>query len=283
MKQEWENRFLDYFVGTEHDQSDASHDLAHFKRVAYMAEQIADLEEFPVDRLVLMASAYFHDIVSLPKNHPESKLSSKYAAEKTQEILRSMSFPNEKIPHVFHAIHAHSFSAQVTPETMEAKIIQDSDRMESLGALGIMRTFYVCGRLGLKPYHEEDLFAKQRPLNDKQYALDHFYCKLFKLPEMLQTKGGRQMALGRTGFMQDFVDELVSDLQSTGQGGALFIVKACIEAGEHGHKLCDAADPFAVQRRIGSSQNVLDKLMENAKNFAYVSKFISQFKREIVL
>ncbi|HDO7482899.1 TPA: HD domain-containing protein, partial [Escherichia coli] len=76
-------------------------------------------------------------------------------------------FPAEKIEAVCHAIAAHSFSAQIAPLTTEAKIVQDADRLEALGAIGLARVFAVSGALGLALFDGEDPFAQHRPLDDK--------------------------------------------------------------------------------------------------------------------
>lgn len=280
LEEEWEKLFIDYFSKSHVDHDDASHDLGHFQRVYQTAKLIAT-DELAVDTMVILAAAYFHDIVSLPKNHPDNRMSSRYAALKAEEILSQMNFPSEKIGPVSHAIQAHSFSAQIPPETIEAKIIQDADRMESLGALGIMRTFYVSGRLGLEPFHPNDLFAERRALNDKAYALDHFFVKLFKLPSLLQTEGGRRLANTRTDFLRHFIKELELNLGAD-QGGALATVWACHHAGRQSQQLFNVRDPFAQNRPTNSTHFVIDHLIELRQQFPeFIGTFLSQFQKEI--
>lgn len=279
--QKWENRFLDYFKSVQDDQEDASHDLSHFQRVAKTSRQIALYESSKVDLLIILAAAYFHDIVSLPKNHPESNMSSRLAAVKAQEILLTMLFPNDKIGLVCHAIETHSFSANLKPDTIEAKILQDADRMEALGALGVLRAFYVSGRMRRQPYHPTDLCATDRVLDDKAFGLDHFYCKLFKLPQLLQTAGGRSIAAIRTDFLYTFVEELVSNVQK-GEGGAFEVVWACYYAGMNGYKLFDLSDPFAKNRQLDSTQFVLDCLLEKQNQYPeFILKFLDQLSKEL--
>ncbi|MEO8666021.1 MAG: HD domain-containing protein, partial [Ignavibacteria bacterium] len=105
--EKWEKRFLDYFAKGGYDHDDASHDLSHFRRVAHTAHHIAVLESAAIDTEVLLAAAYFHDIVTLPKNHPDNRMSSRYSSAKAKEILDGMNFPAEKIESVCHAIEAH--------------------------------------------------------------------------------------------------------------------------------------------------------------------------------
>ncbi len=146
--------------------------------------------------LVILTACYFHDIVSLAKDHPQRQRSSILAAEETRRLLREefVQFPAEKIEAVCHAIAAHSFSAQIAPLTTEAKIVQDADRLEALGAIGLARVFAVSGALGVALFDGEDPFAQHRPLDDKRYALDHFQTKLLKLPQTMQTARGKQLA-----------------------------------------------------------------------------------------
>ncbi|HCI5765026.1 TPA: HD domain-containing protein, partial [Klebsiella quasipneumoniae subsp. quasipneumoniae] len=102
---DWQQRY-EHWILTHHAQDDAAHDLSHFRRVWATATQLAAGEE--VDRLVLLTACYFHDIVSLPKNHPERSRSSMMAAEKTLAILQSSfaDFPAERYAAVSHAIEA---------------------------------------------------------------------------------------------------------------------------------------------------------------------------------
>ena len=98
-----------------------------------------------VDMLVILTACYFHDIVSLAKNHPQRQRSSILAAEEARRLLREefAQFPAEKIEAVCHAIAAHSFSAQIAPLTTEAKIVQDADRLEALGNDPVVHEFVV--------------------------------------------------------------------------------------------------------------------------------------------
>jgi uncharacterized protein len=283
IEKKWEQRLIDYFFELHHHMDDASHDLGHFIRVHQVAQEIAKNESVFVDKLIILAAAYLHDVVNLPKDHPESKKSSYYSSLKAKDILFHMEFPQEKIEPVCHAIHAHSFSGELEPETIEAKIIQDADRMEALGALGILRTFYVSGRMGTHPYDPEDLHGKRRPLNDKLYGLDHFYCKLFKLPGLLQTEGGRQIADERAKFLHFFIDELEKDL-TAGQGEALVMTDLCYRAGKERLKLFDSSDPLARSRPLNSKIFMVDHLIEMKSQQAkggFNEVFLEQLAKEV--
>lgn len=204
----WKEQFESYL--TEYVFEDASHDLNHFRRVYKIALEIA--KNYDVDELVLLASAYFHDIVGFKKNDPKRSQASYYASLKAEVILKELKFPDEKIEAVKHCILAHSYSANIKPDTLEAKIIQDSDRMEAIGAIGLARVFYVSGQMNSKLFDSNDPFAENRELNDKKYAVDHFYTKLLKLEKTMQTEGGKVIAQKRTQVLRVFLENLKSEL-----------------------------------------------------------------------
>ena len=202
----WETRFINYHRDNT-PTKDGSHDLGHFQRVWKTAQYIDQKEGGIADPLILLTAAYFHDLVSLPKNSPERSASSLLSAERTVLLLKDVftDFPPEKIEGVRHAIHAHSFSAQVAPLTSEAKILQDADRMEALGAIGLARVFYTAGQLSQRLFDAEDPLALTRVPNDSQYSLDHFQVKLFKLPALMNTATGKRLAEEKVGYMRQYL------------------------------------------------------------------------------
>ncbi|HBV5158563.1 TPA: phosphohydrolase [Klebsiella oxytoca] len=209
---QWQQRF-EAWLSEHHSQGDAAHDISHFRRVWATAQRLA--EESDADRLVILTACYFHDIVSLAKNHPERSRSSAMAAEQTLTILQSdfPDFPPERYAAVLHAIEAHSFSAGMAPRSEEAKIVQDADRLEALGAIGMARVFAVSGALNNILFDADDPFADRRELDDKKYALDHFQCKLLRLPETMQTEKGRAMALHNARFLVQYMAKLSAELR----------------------------------------------------------------------
>jgi len=209
---DWQQRFEMWF----HDNyrsDDAAHDLAHFRRVWSTARQLAAGTR--ADELVILTACYFHDIVSLPKNDPLRHTSSRQAAEKTRRILAEdfADFPPESLPGVIHTIEAHSYSAGIAPETLEAGIVQDADRLEALGAIGLARVFAVAGALGTALFDADDPFAEKRPPDDRRYALDHFQTKLLRLPATMQTEKGRALAQENAHFLIQYMAKLSAELQ----------------------------------------------------------------------
>jgi uncharacterized protein len=189
---------------------DGAHDLAHLHRVWRNAAILLE-EHAGADALVVLAACYLHDLVNLPKNHPQRHLASRQAAKLALGRLAALGFPADKLAGVGHAIETHSFSAALTPETLEAKIVQDADRIDALGAVGLARLFYTAGRMGCALAHPDDPMALHRELDDRAYALDHIETKLATLPARMQTAAGRRLAQSRLGQLTAFRDDFISE------------------------------------------------------------------------
>lgn len=209
---QWQQRF-ESWLDEHHASEDSAHDISHFRRVWMTARKI--MIHHQADPLVVLTACYFHDIVSLPKNHPERSQSSRLAARKTRDILHRdfPDYPPDRFAGVEHAIEAHSFSAGIAPQSIEAKIVQDADRLEALGAIGLARVFAVSGGLGVALFDAEDPFADARPLDDRAFALDHFQTKLLRLPDTMQTDVGRELAQHNADFLVHFMAKLSAELQ----------------------------------------------------------------------
>ena len=160
----------------------------------------------------MVPAAWLHDCVSLPKNHPERHLASTLAGDKAIEFLASIHYPSEYYEAIFHAIRAHSFSANFAPETLEAKIVQDADRLDALGAIGIARCMQVSGALNRTLYSLKDPFCEARKPDDTVYSIDHFYNKLFHIAESLNTSSAQLEGKRREAIMRDFLDQLALEI-----------------------------------------------------------------------
>jgi uncharacterized protein len=194
------------------DDSDGAHDLGHLRRVWRMAQDIADEEGLTPERDILMAAAFLHDVINLPKDAPNRAEAAALSARHATNFLTEFGFAAEKLPAVAHAIESHSYSAGVKPQTLEAKLLQDADRLEALGMIGLARWLYVSGSMGTKLLDEADPLAQSRPLNDRAFALDHLEVKLFRIAETMQTAAGRRRAEARVKIMRDFRDNLLAEI-----------------------------------------------------------------------
>lgn len=198
----------DYLL--ENMAGDPAHDITHVQRVVENTQRLTASEHGNAD--VSLPAAWLHDCVSVAKDSPLRKQASKMAADEAVRFLRTQNYPESLLPQVYHAVEAHSFSANIETESLEARIVQDADRLEALGAIGITRCFLTGGSLGTPLYEPEDPFARHREPNDKQFTLDHFYCKLLGLASSMKTAAGKAEGLKRTQYMQDFLFQLGTEI-----------------------------------------------------------------------
>ena len=189
---------------------DGAHDLQHLHRVWHSASKL--LTQYPdADALVVLAACYLHDLVNLPKNHPQRSAASRQAAALASVKLAQAGFPADRLAAVAHAIEAHSFSAAIAPRTLEARIVQDADRLDALGAIGLARLFYTAGRMGSALAHAADPGAIHREPDDSAYALDHIECKLATLPATMQTEAGQALANERLDWLRAYRDRFIEE------------------------------------------------------------------------
>ncbi len=186
--------------------NDPAHDFEHVLRVYANAERISKKEK--ADKKLVLTAALLHDIVSFPKSDPRSKTSSTKSAIKAKKILQKLLYSNEEIKIITNAIENHSFSKNKTPKTLEGKILQDADRLDALGAIGIARTFAVGGAENRSFYNSSDPFCLSRTPNDQEWTLDHFYKKLLVLESKMNTKSGKVEAKRRTKIIKKFLNDL---------------------------------------------------------------------------
>lgn len=192
--------------------NDPAHDLLHIKRVVSLAKTFC--LELGAKAEVVIPAAWLHDLVVIPKDSGLRSKASKICAEQALEYLKSINYPSEFYSEISHAIESHSFSANVEAKTLEAKIVQDADRIDGLGAVGVARCFATAGLLNRQFYDESDPMCVSRTPDDSKYTVDHFYKKLFKTAQSLKTESGIKEGIRRLKFMKDFLGEFSKDCQS---------------------------------------------------------------------
>jgi len=190
--------------------ADAAHDLEHVRRVVAAARRLAAAEH--ADLAVVLPAAWLHDCVSVPKDSPLRPRASTLAAEEAARFLAAEGYPPRLLPAVAHAIAAHSFSAGITPETPEARVVQDADRLDALGAVGVARTLMLGATMGRPLYDPDEPFPMRRPPDDARSSIDHFFTKLLRLAATMQTAAGRAEAARRTAFMRAFLAQLADEI-----------------------------------------------------------------------
>lgn len=208
----WERRFAAFL--DESVAEDAAHDRAHVMRVVASARRLAVDEQARLD--VVVPAAWLHDCVLVPKDSPLRSQASRLAADAAGRFLHEAGYPAALIAEIEHAIEAHSFSADIPPLTLEAQIVQDADRLDALGAVGIARCIMTGVAMNGRLYDPDEPFATSRPLDDRANSVDHFYVKLFKLAATMNTEAGRAEAERRTAYMRGYLAQLASEIAGSG-------------------------------------------------------------------
>ncbi len=208
LQREWEPLFERFL--SDQPGSDPGHGLVHVRRVVATASQLCAAEG--ARGAIVLPAAWLHDCVHVAKDSPQRANASRIAAARAVEFLETAGYPSGCLPDIRHAIEAHSFSAGIAPRTVEAKVVQDADRIDALGAIGIARCIAVGATLGRPIYQAADPFCTAREPDDAGSSIDHFYTKLLKLAETMQTVAGRREAERRSAFMRGYLEQLRSEI-----------------------------------------------------------------------
>ena len=189
---------------------DPGHNLAHALRVALGAARIAvTLGASPREAI---AAALLHDLVNVPKDHPGRARASELSATAAAPELACAGFAPDAVVRITGAIRDHSFSRGAAPATPLGDALQDADRLEALGVIGLFRCISTGVRMGAAYFHDGDPFARARPLDDRAFSVDHFYTKLLGLPATMRTAAGRAEAEARAAFLRATLAQLGAEL-----------------------------------------------------------------------
>ncbi len=193
---------------------DLAHGWEHVGRVYTLALAIAEREG--ANRFIVGMAALMHDLGRAAHQENGHQHHADLSVTLATELLERYCVPVSVQHAILHAILTHSFSKGIEPRTIEAQVVRDADRLDSLGAIGILR-WAITGTTRRTPetasYHPDDPFGEHHMLDDKRYMLDHFFMKLLKLHEGMLTKMGRMLAQRRTAFMRTYLEELEQEIK----------------------------------------------------------------------
>lgn len=192
--------------------ADSGHGIDHVRRVVENSLRLGTAENAEAE--IYLPAAWLHDCVSVPKNSPQRSMASTLAAQAAEKFLHSIEYPTQWIGPIYHCIQSHSFTANVPCETIEAKIVQDSDRLEAVGAIGLARCLMTGGSMRQRLYHPDSPFPLDRAPKDTEQSVDHFFSKLLGLRKTMQTDSGRVEAERRTEFLVAFLKQLADEIGS---------------------------------------------------------------------
>src|SRR5437588_933904 len=192
------------------EKNDSAHDFEHIMRVYKNAQKIGKEEN--ANMKLVLAAVLLHDIISSPKSVKKSKTSSIKSSVVAQRILQNHGYDKDEIKTISDAILDHSFSRGKVPNTIEGKILQDADRLDAMGAIGIARAFSV-GGAGKRPFYNKlDPFCQRRRPDDTNWTVDHFYKKLLLLEKKMNTDAAKKEASHRTKTIKKFLDDFKKEI-----------------------------------------------------------------------
>jgi uncharacterized protein len=184
-----------------------SHDWSHTNRVANLALHLAELEH--ADKQVVHIAALLHDIGRETQDNSHGKIC--HAEESTRlakEILPQFHLPENTLNNILHAIEAHRFRNAHIPETIEAKVLYDADKLDSIGAIGIGRAFLFAGEIGATVHNKYINLETAKAYSKEDTAYREFLVKLSKVQERMMTNSGKKIAKKRHQFMVEFFERI---------------------------------------------------------------------------
>lgn len=184
-----------------------SHDWSHVERVCNLALKIGKKEKAALE--ILKLAAILHDIGRKSQDESNGKIDhSEKGAELARKILEKYNFRKEKIEEVVHCIETNRFRGNKKPESEEAKILFDADKLDAIGATGIGRAFLFAGEVGAKLHNKGVDLEKTKAYSKEDTAYREFMVKLRKIKDRMFTKEGKRIAKERHKFMVNFFDHL---------------------------------------------------------------------------
>lgn len=197
-------------IGHLYEGTDPAHDFSHVLRVCKNARLIGEQEGADMQALILAALLHDAGAGSKSSRGPDSIART---LKMVEDFMAGLGIQEDLRKKVLYAIEVHSFSEGIVPSTQEAEILQDADRLDALGAIGIARVFLTGGSLMRNLYNPDDPFCSSREPDDKKWNLDHFYSKLLKLESGMHTKTARELARKRSEVMKRYLLDLKDEIE----------------------------------------------------------------------
>ena len=184
-----------------------SHDWEHTERVYNLCLRIGVRENADLD--ILNYAALLHDIGRADQDRLNGQIChAENGAILAKQLLEKYKVSPDTIEKIVHCIKSHRYRGKILPRTIEAKVLFDADKLDSIGAVGIGRAFLFAGEIGAKLHNKNVDVEKTQPYSKEDTAYREFLVKLRKIKKRMLTDEGKKIAQGRHTFMVDFFDRL---------------------------------------------------------------------------
>lgn len=196
-----------------YQRAESGHDFDHVLRVLALAERLAVTEG--ADLKVVRAAALLHDIARADEDESRGDDHAQMAAERAHALLLDRGVSVHVAEAITHAIATHRFRGSLAPQTKEAQILFDADKLDSIGAIGIARAYAISGALNQRLWSEvpENAVATRNQRNSDHTAVAEFVVKLSRIRERMFTSTARHIADERHAFMVDFFQRLEQEVK----------------------------------------------------------------------
>lgn len=189
-----------------------SHDWDHTLRVRRLCERIAKAEEADMD--VLDAAAFLHDAGrSLQDSSNGEICHAEYGVLIAEPIVRAMLLSDQQKENILHCIKTHRFRGNNVPQTLEAKVLFDADKLDSIGAIGVARAYLFAGEIGARLHNPDIKVEETLPYSADDTGFREYHFKLSKIKDRMLTSEGKRLALVRHGFMVEFFNQFILEYQ----------------------------------------------------------------------
>ncbi len=214
-------KYEDVWKTVGEELSDSAHGIYHTERVYHLCKKLSSEK---VDEDILLPAAILHDIARDREDNDDSgKIDhAELGAEMAEKLLIEIGFEQNKIEEIKHCIHTHRFRGNKKPETFEAKILSDADKLDAIGAVGVARMFMLAGQFEERLYRfvDPELYADKNMTKDGRVKniSDHspnleYELKLKKIPERLYTEKAKEIAKERLDYMGSFLSRLEKEIE----------------------------------------------------------------------
>ncbi len=200
-------KVLPYFEGIN-----PCHDICHTDRVLSLALAIGEKEG--ADLEILKVAVLLHDVARKEQDESRGEIChAERGGELAWEILREMGYPYDKIVKVVHCVETHRFRNEKIPESVEAKVLFDADKLDGIGGIGILRATSFAGHIGAVVHNPDVDVENTKPYSKDDSAYREFFAKLVRVKEKMLTGEGKKIAEGRHEFMVEFFDRVNKEVR----------------------------------------------------------------------
>jgi uncharacterized protein len=199
-----------FFVGAR-----GSHDWDHTRRVCRLCDRMAAAEQADLD--VVRIAALLHDIGRARQDASNGSIChAREGARLAGPIVENLPLSGRQKKNVLHCISTHRFRGHRAPETLEAKVLFDADKLDAIGAIGVARAFLFAGEVGARLHNPDVRIESTQPYTADDTGYREYRVKLCKIRDRMVTATGRQLAEARHRFMEAYFERFLQEYDGKG-------------------------------------------------------------------